>query len=519
MSGECFLGFYGNTAPKFKNIAEKCLSEFLSDFNLFFKDNAFLIYSKDIEKVENFDLNLELNIGNGIKGQSETNLQIAIKEELSLKRDYWGIKNIYYTFCDDGIIFASDIKLMLSSGILINFEYDTDSLEEMASFGYILREDATIFREIKQVKRNSVLKVTKKGKISFTERYKTKKINFKNFNDFCDKLLYSMKEVISDTLASDERLKIFFLSGGIDSALISILASKYQKINTVTFVSTDNLEDVFYANTVSKAISSKHKEIPFPNDAIKYLPEYLRTIEGLELNGIFSPLGGFANYLLIKLLESLPGAEFITGDGADELFAGYYWQFTHPYGFADKLKSLTKCNLFPLPEEKAIYRKIIREFLAGSALTNGHLNNIGREARSFNMNFVPIYTDKRISDLACSAPLSWLCNDRETKIPIKNILSRYLETYKSSDLLSRKKLAMPSVVPSVMSESLLKMTLSYENHSHPYGEYLKFSPFNCMMFDIFHKYFTLNPRKNINTDEWEEDVERMTKFNEPIVYR
>ncbi|MBR1760048.1 MAG: asparagine synthase [Schwartzia sp.] len=521
-----FLGFYGIDAERHKSAIRDRLSEHIDDAKFYGNMSTCITYSKELEASVKPAAALELRLGKEAAKQSAMESVVIINDELRLQRDYWGTRNVYYAPLKDGILFASDIKLILSSRELPVVEYDIDALEECSSLGYIYQEDATLFRGIKQVKRNEILRMADAQTISFRKNHEEARQTFLEFDDAYGAFLAALEDVVRDSMAKLQGDKLFLLSGGMDSTALSIIAAQCQTIHTATFSSGDNKEDVFYADSVAKLISSHHREIVFPEDAIRYVPEYLHSIEALELDGIFSPLGGFAYYLFAKELSCPQGTVLFPGEGADELLAGYYWPFTHPYGFVDKLKQRAMghhlhdeiCKLFPLPEEKERYRGIVQTFLLGTALTNYHLNCIEHTARKFKVHSVPLYMDKRLTDVLRSLPISWLCNDHETKLPLRKFLLQYLSPHNLASLVLRKKLAMPSVIPKCFLDRLHGISSAYKDCKHPYGELLDFSSVNCMMFDILHKYFTLAPMESPDAAEWEEDIERMEKFHEPIVH-
>ena len=521
-----FIGFYGNNVERYWHTICERLFNCIDNAMIYRNESSCVTYSQELALSPHPTSELKLQIGIESTKHSAMVSTVTINEMLYLRRDYWGIRNIYYAMMSDGILFASDLKLILFSREYTPLEYDEKSLEECSSLGYIYREDATLFRGIKKVRKNETLCRSKEKDAFFLKNHKALKYTFRNFDDAYGVLLSTLEKVVRDSMVNLKGNKLFMLSGGIDSTVLSVFASQCHAIHTATFLSDDNKEDAFYASSVAKLISSKHQEIVFPKDAIHYIPEYLHSVEFLEMDGIFSPLGGLANYLFVKEMSCPQGTILFSGDGADELLAGYYWQFTHPYGFVDKLKQLTKRHrlydeiscLFPLPEEKEQYRSIIQKFLLGTALTNYHLNCIEHIARRFKVHSVPIYMDKRLTDIMCSIPISWLCNDWETKRPLKKILVQYLASHDLGSLVSRKKMAMPSSVPNNFMKRLHKLSLVYKRCNHPYAHLLGFSPMNIMMFDILHKYFTLSPIDVPEVAEWEQDMERMRRSHEPIVY-
>ena len=53
---------------------------------------------------------------------------------------------------------------------------------------------------------------------------------------------------------------------------------------------------------------------------------------------------------------------------------------------------------------------------------------------------------------------------------------------------------------------------------HPFAETFEYDPVTCLHFDIFMKYVVLNNKQLDIINEWKQDIERMAKYNEPIVH-
>src|SRR5208283_717901 len=93
------------------------------------------------------------------------------------------------------------------------------------------------------------------------------------------------------------------------------------------------------------------------------------------------------------------------GEGADELFGGYYWMHTHPLGFGDRLRARagqvnngnTKIHdyileRFPNDNSKEdSIRKEIFDMLIGPGLTNCHLWSVDRSSSAFSFEARPLY--------------------------------------------------------------------------------------------------------------------------------
>lgn len=124
----------------------------------------------------------------------------------------------------------------------------------------------------------------------------------------------------------------------------------------------------------------------------------------------------------------------------------------------------------------------------------------------------------RIYNIIKDVPLSWLCDGQNTKLLMRKYLSQYLTPVGLSSLITRKKLAMPSVITTSFMDTvttLAAMEIKYSDN--PYKGILKEKALNIMMLDIFHKYYTLRPLNNTCEEEWKEDILKIKK-NESIIH-
>lgn len=456
-----------------------------------------------------------------------TNVKMNKNQFLAV-RDRWGTRTFYYCQVKDGFYFASDIRFILSLSIEDIDQYDESALIESATLGYILSSDKTLFAHIKQLPRN--YKMTWKDGAFYVERNKILSSNrdrFESIEDAYNTFSITFKNVVTSATKITGS-KAFLLSGGMDSSALALVASeRIGKIDTISFASKSNSEDVYYAKQLASYINSNHTVISFDEmNALYRLPEFVNNIENLELEGIFSPLGGFAYYLLCDEVKKLGYDVIYPGEGADEILGGYYWQLTHSFGFVDKLKSLANNTsiqsvidtMFPDTEERAFYREMSYYFLQGTALTNYHLSCVEHSAKAFNMLNYPTYMSGSLYDVVKDIPMKWLCDGENTKLILRKFLMSYLSNSGFEGIITRKKQAMPSVVPSSLIQQIEKIAIMAEPLSNnPYKNLLGEKKSSILMLDIFHKYYTLRPLKKVDLEEWREDIERISR-NEYFVH-
>ena len=115
-----------------------------------------------------------------------------------------------------------------------------------------------------------------------------------------------------------------FLSGGLDSSLVAAIAAPYleergEQLKTFA-VGTENSADLIAAREVAEFLGTEHHErIYTAEDALEVLPKVVRTIENYDPSLVRSAV---PNYMLAELTAKHVKV-VLTGEGADEIFAGY----------------------------------------------------------------------------------------------------------------------------------------------------------------------------------------------------
>lgn len=241
------------------------------------------------------------------------------KKELLLARDPMGIKPLWYTNGEeDSIAFSSEVKGLLP--FLQDPKLNPQALHEFLRFSYNSKD--SIFEEFKSLEPGSLLR-WKAGDISIEKYFDLKStfvpsiIQKDEQVDHLEKLLF---EAVEKRLLSDVPLGAF-LSGGLDSSLIAAFAKQVVpklKTYTIGFQGADFFDESAEAEASAKFIGSDHQCFKLGMD----------ELEAAALN-IGKNLGqpfGDASAVLVGLLSESVKKEVsvaLSGDGADELFAGY----------------------------------------------------------------------------------------------------------------------------------------------------------------------------------------------------
>jgi len=243
-------------------------------------------------------------------------------ETFFVARDRYGIKPLLYLFDDDKFIFASEMKSVLQYGIEKKLDYS--SLYTYLQLNYIPGPD-TIFADVKKLPPGHYMKVRRHHmdtlcfyKIGYDhDRAERSKMTYSQAKGELKQLLDAS---VQRRLISDVPLGAF-LSGGIDSSVISALAVRHKPdLHTFSIGFRDEkfFDETSYARLVAKKLKTQHTVFSLTNND---LYAHLNTILNYT-DEPFADSSAIAVYILSK--ETRKHATVaLSGDGADEMFAGY----------------------------------------------------------------------------------------------------------------------------------------------------------------------------------------------------
>lgn len=263
--------------------------------------------------------------------------------ELLLLRDRMGIKPLY--FYNDGIhlVFSSEIKAILASGLVLA-EFNESAVDEYLANRYV-RSPYTFFKKIFQVNPGSFIKINQD--LSFSEQiYWELPGDFnmdKKFDEpaIKDQFEQQLKKAIKLRLIADVPLGTY-LSGGVDSSLITAFTvlEKGDKVNTYT-IGFPELNEFEYARMVAEQYGTVHHEILIRKE--DYMNNWERLISFKD-----GPLG-VPNEIPLAIMSSKLREKItvvLSGEGADELMGGYGRIFRGPFDYQNKATDNTFYDYF-----------------------------------------------------------------------------------------------------------------------------------------------------------------------------
>ena len=288
------------------------------------------------------------NVVNKLNGIFAFAIWDESERKLFLARDHFGVKPLYYTFFNNNFIFASEVKAILNfPGVTPTI--DEQGICELFGIGPAHTNGLTAFKDIYELKPASYIIYSENG--IKTKRYWNLKSNphTDNFNDTCNRVQYLLEDSIKRQLVSDVPL-CTFLSGGLDSSIITMYASEYCKENNLPALDTYSVDyidndknfqktdfqpnsDNYYINLMQEKLNTNHHTVMLDT------PELALALEDAMIARDFPGMADVDSSLLLFCKHVKNDATVtLTGECADEIFGGYPWFFRE-----DALKS----NTFP----------------------------------------------------------------------------------------------------------------------------------------------------------------------------
>jgi len=244
----------------------------------------------------------------------------AGKEELYLVRDRFGKKPVHIYQDEDALLFGSELKALFSFGI--PKEISKEVLPYYFQLNYIPQPLSPI-KKVRKLLPGHYLKIGING-VEERNYYQLgihkEAYQDLDYEDAKNKLVQLMDDATRLRLIADVPLGAF-LSGGIDSSVVVALASRHQQqLKTFSIGYKDNpfFDETHYANLVAKKYNTQHTVFSLSNN------DFLENIDDV-LNAIDEPFAdssAIPSFILSRQTRKHVTVA-LSGDGGDEVFAGY----------------------------------------------------------------------------------------------------------------------------------------------------------------------------------------------------
>lgn len=246
--------------------------------------------------------------------------------DLFIVRDHFGIKPLFYTQVNGAFAFSSELKTLIT---VPGFNKTINSKSLVSCLNYIwISGNETMFNGSFKlppahymIYRNGDINLVKYWDLKDNAVIKASSTTSSIADDVANTIELSVKRhMVADVPVS------CFLSGGLDSSLISVLAKKTNEHLSTYTIGTDDKDklaekmpdDEKYADLLAREFGFDHHVIKISPDIIKDLPHMVKCLD--------EPIGDPAainTYLICKAAKERGVKVLLSGMGADEIFFGY----------------------------------------------------------------------------------------------------------------------------------------------------------------------------------------------------
>jgi len=284
------------------------------------------------------------------------------KKKLMLVRDRFGIKPLYYSQQAKGLIFASEMSALMASGLVESY-YDELGLYGYMTFGYV-PTPKSIYKDVMKLRPAECLVF--EGASSRTWQYwRPERCEVpRRYEEAVEMAEGLLERSVTEHLVSDVPVASF-LSGGVDSSLISALARRHQPLMTVCAAFPGSkVDESLIALEVAKHLNTQHKTV---NVGVEHESLYRHTFNFLDEP--FADSSAMPTYAVCGAGRKLSKV-MLSGDGGDEVFGGYTGRYrVAALKAAFPKPSLLAKMLRQLPPWRSGRRRSLPEMLDMAALS------------------------------------------------------------------------------------------------------------------------------------------------------
>ena len=281
-------------------------------------------------------------------------------DETYIVRDRLGVKPLYYYQSEDKFIFSSEIKSILNLSDMKR-ELNINAVSSYLSFRYPIVND-TFFENIYSLAPAHYIKIAnnKSENIEYwniADRFKEQQ-NDKGEEFYVNKLRELLESSVRYRMIADVPFGSF-LSGGVDSSVITAIMAKNSQESIKTFTigfEEEGYNEFEYAKIIAEKYSTHHNEI------VLLGKDYISTMEKLIAfkDAPLSVPNEVPLYLMSKELKKYITV-VLSGEGADEIFGGYGRIFRSPYDL-ERLQNIDNLD-FTKEEKEDFIKNFVKKYL------------------------------------------------------------------------------------------------------------------------------------------------------------
>ncbi len=325
-----------------------------------------------------------------LNGQWAVGLWDSERAELVLARDPFGVRPLYVARHANRVVFASEVKAIFAADPSIPRRFDPIGLDQIFTF-WATVAPRTVFEGIEEIEPGAVRVYSASG----VRHYQSYEPGFPVdeagwFQGTADEAV----EEVRAALAEATRLRMLradvpvgsYLSGGLDSSVIAALGLAAKGANFSTF--SLRFEDAEYDETrfqreMAARLGSEHHEVVVSRgDIARVFPEVITHAERPVLRTAAAPM-----YMLSGLVHDAGIKVVLTGEGADEMFAGYdlfreakvrrFWARQPDSDMRPRLLE----RLYPYLERSPVAQRAMARQFFGRGLNRFNAPGFGHEPR------------------------------------------------------------------------------------------------------------------------------------------
>ncbi|MEK7604883.1 MAG: asparagine synthase (glutamine-hydrolyzing) [Patescibacteria group bacterium] len=404
------------------------------------------------------------------------------RSRLFMARDRFGEKPFFYSHRDNTFLFASEIKALRATG-MVRDELDLVSIDNYLAL-YFIPPWRTMYRDITPLL-PAHRAVFEAGKFT-TERYWSLKRSpaTLSFDDAASRVRDLLSASVKSRLIADVEVGVF-LSGGIDSSIVTALARAHTSASLKSFSAgfDEYRNELPYAREVAEHVGTDHHErnISVSLDAIRAVTRYYDE-----------PLGDSSNIptALIAQLAREKVTVALSGDGGDELFFGYghyraHWHLpaykkilAQVLGYTpDRLFIRSHLTMFSVGERQRLWKDgavIERDLTAridlGEAetplqrlnlldfylkLPGDMLTKVDRSSMMHSLEVRSPFLNHELAEFAFNLPDAYKTNHTQGKIILEKAFSNLLP----ATVFARKKQGFGAPVKDWLKEASIRTAL------------------------------------------------------------
>lgn len=264
-----------------------------------------------------------------MNGQWAAAIWDSVAGRLILSRDRYGICPLYLCEHNSQLFFASEVKAIFAADAAISRAFDPVGIDQTLTLWSVVPPQS-VFQNVTELQPGHV-RIYEKGKTRdfpfWTPRYRD--VAAPHLHGFSGTLDDAV-DAVRTGLEAATALRITqadvpvgcYLSGGLDSSLVATLGKRFAGERFQTFslrFADDEYDETHYQRLVAARIGSEHREIVVSrSDIAAVFPDVIRHTERPILRTAPAPL-----LMLSRLVRQSGVKVVLTGEGADEMFAGY----------------------------------------------------------------------------------------------------------------------------------------------------------------------------------------------------